>query len=170
MRRSTADDVLKEHCLCYEAFANIVEFIQYAARLPRDTAVLNRNVCSFLSSYQRLYGRENMIYKVHMLHHFGDFLNRVGAVPNAWALERKHKQTKVFADVSTRVGKGWDNGVLREVTIKHINNLEKGGRTCFGEETGLIAPKHVCTQDARRLAEQMPGATHFSTSKDGWHA
>ena len=156
--------------MCYEAFANIVEFIQYAGRLQRDTAVLDRHVCLFLRSYDRLYGRKNMIYKVHMLHHFGDFLNRVGAVPNAWALERKHKGTKVFADVSTRVGKGWDNGVLREVTIKHVNNLEKGGRTCFGQETGLITPKAVRAQDALKLAEQVPGASSFSTSKDPWHA
>ena len=35
--------------MCYEAFANIVEFIQYATRLPRDTAVLNRNV--FVSEF-----------------------------------------------------------------------------------------------------------------------
>ena len=156
--------------MCYEAFANIVEFIQYAARLPRDTAVLDRHVCLFLRSYDRLYGRKNMIYKVHMLHHFGDFINRVGAVPNAWALERKHKGTKVFADVSTVIGKGWDNGVLREVTIKHVNNLEQGGRTCFGQETGLIAPKAVRAKDALQLAAQVPGASSFYTSKDPWHA
>ena len=156
--------------MCYEAFANIVEFLQYAGRLQRDTAVLDRHVCLFLRSYDRLYGRKNMIYKVHMLHHFGDFLNRVGAVPNAWALERKHKGTKVFADVSTVVGKGWDNGVLREVTIKHVNNLEKGGRTCFGQETGLIAPKAVRAQDALQLAAQVPGASSFYTSKGPLHA
>ena len=141
--RSNSAQVL-QHCAVFEAHTLLVEEVLRASKYAARASKLRQAVGVILASYKNLFGPDTMTPKFHYLHHLPDFVEVWGqiALPSCWVLERKHKQTKRFANAmsigaaaSTR---SWDMHVLRGVTEQHLWTLDDPG--LFVSE-GLLAPR-----------------------------
>ena len=76
-----------------------------------------------------------------------------GPLPTCWVTERKHKCIKKFSNNLTNVTYSWDRNVLREVTLHHLNELQKDH---FGCESGLLDPVR-CSQRLTQSLQQAFG-------------
>ena len=73
-----------------------------------------------------------------VLIHLPGFMMKIkGPLPTCWVTERKHKCIKKFSNNLTNVNYSWDQSVLREVTLHHLNALQMDH---FGFEVGLLDP------------------------------
>eukprot|EP00971_Amphidinium_carterae_P229896 4562200-Amphidinium_carterae.1 len=96
---------------------------------------------SDLSEFKRIYGEDRMVPKFHYLLHMPHFLARWKCLPNCFALERKHKEPKRYAQGIANTSRQCEASVLREVTNKHISVLCAAESKHFLSESTLINPK-----------------------------
>ena len=99
---------------------------------------LEEAVLSHMRSYKHLFGTENMIPKFHMALHLIDQYRKHGKLPNCWALERKHKNVKKFANNVQNTKCDFEAYVLREVTVQHLGVLSMNDEAHFGTESCLV--------------------------------
>ena len=86
------------------------------------------------------------------------------ALPSCWVLERKHKNTKRFANAMTAgaaKSTEWDKYVLRDVTEQHLWYLSEPG--AFASD-GLVGPHKVGKQLAKALAAEFGCEGPFETA------
>jgi len=79
----------------------------------------------FLDAYVGVFDAATFLPKFHMPIHWPRVLAKFGLLPNVLALERKHKYIKRFADAISNTDRGYDTGVLREITAKSLYDLEQ---------------------------------------------
>lgn len=159
-----ADSEVAKHAPCFEALCRIVEKIQQASKCSIDTDSLQQLVSLYLQSFKALYTEEPMIIKFHYLHHHAPQIHRWcdKAFPNCFTLERKHKSVKRFADNNANCGDDssleWDRGLLRDITCRHLSNLENDVGQ-FKVEQGLQKPRKITAKLQGELTS-MFGAVH----------
>ena len=92
---------------------------------------MQKLVSMYLRAFKALYGEENMIINMHHFHHHAPQIGRWGKVayPSCFALERKHKGVKRYADNMTNCCKTgdtrWDRSVLRELRADRVLALQQ---------------------------------------------
>ena len=160
MAKATPDPDVAAHCHCFEALARVVEAILRVGRSADvDVANMQKLVSMYLQAFKALYGEENMIIKMHYLHHHAPQIGRWGKVayPNCFALERKHKGVKRYADNVTNCGNTedtrWDRSVLREITADHVHALQQDPLR-FDVSSGLDKARQAAQALRDRLAIQ----------------
>jgi len=117
------DWLTRAHAMCFLMLFNIVFLIEASSRVHVDASLLEASVDTYLRLYLSLYGSKSMIIKFHWLHHFPVFLRRWGRLPSCFALERKHRIPKRYANNIRNTSSSFDASCLREVTCHHLNIL-----------------------------------------------
>ena len=112
--------MLSLHVKVFSLLVEIINTIRATARKVVDPGALATKIDEYLGRYERLYGPESMVPKFHCMHHFPKFIARWGVLPNCWALERKHKAPKRFANEVRNTNSNWEAAVSREVTNRHL--------------------------------------------------
>jgi hypothetical protein len=78
----------------------------------------------FLEARAAAYPAASSIPQFHFMIHFPATLRKLGWVPNAMILERKHKSVKRYADALMNTSAGFDKSVLLEMPAKALHDLD----------------------------------------------
>ena len=79
-----------------------------------------------------------MTPKYHYAWHMADHLADIGFLPSCWCLERKHKHPKRFGTLTTNVSGEWHEGILRDVTARHLGIMGDLEADAFTSAPGLV--------------------------------
>ena len=150
VKEQSPNAALQRHAECFLLLCRVVELLQRTARVAVDPDVLEAAICAHMSAYKDLYGPDSMTPKFHSTMHFGDFLRRLGFLPNCFALERKHRTPKRHGNQIVNTSGAYEAGVLREVTSHHVHALCRP-RQHFETAAGLIDPH----PPSKRLAVEL---------------
>lgn len=137
--------------------ADCIGMINRSARYRINSAELKDAVDKYLTKYRLLYGASAMTPKFHSLHHFATFLQRWGHIPNCWALERKHKSPKQYANAVKNTAADWEGPLSREVTCNHLAAL---GSDRFNRKPSLVDARPAGRQTAAALAAALGCEAH----------
>ena len=93
--------------------------------MPRSDAAKAKfpdALLAYLRSFKNLYGTKPLVQKHHMALHLIE--QSAGTMPACYCLERKHKHVKRFANEVKNWKSDRTNGILREMTARHIAVLK----------------------------------------------
>ena len=100
---------------------------------------------AWMEAHIACYGNITWVFKHHQAGHLAKMWDHFGILPNCWAMERKHKESKrVCTDhLNTRA---YEQSIMEEITLDCIHHWQnfKG--------TGLIKPKEATKNDLSALA------------------
>ena len=128
---------------------------------------LREAIAAHLRSYKDLFGADAMAPKFHYAWHMSVHYQQLNCLPNCFALERKHKSPKRFANLVTNTAGNWNIGVLRDVTANHLHSLWEADAGCFGEDPGLLMPHEPRPQLRNALQRELgiPGAVIMTAAR-----
>ena len=164
--KKSGNEVVQQHASSFALMAKTIEMLQNGGRRTICPDILQQSVAAHLTSFTALFGTEAMTPKFHYCLHFVDFSRRFGFVPNCFALERKHKVPKRFANEVRNTNCAWEASVLREVSSHHIGALTVGGKAHFQAEVALVAG-HAASKKLNNSLQQEFGApgVQFSAAR-----
>ena len=154
---------LQQHALCFLLLARIVELILRSARVRVDPSDLRAALTEYMERFLNLFGKQSMIIKFHYAMHFPGYLERWGFVPGCFALERKHKVGKRFANEIRNTRSHWEASVLREVTNHHVFALCGGSH--FSVDASLVDAGPLRNAFAVMLQQQLGPFESAETAK-----
>jgi hypothetical protein len=150
---ATSSAELKEHAACMLLLVDVINMIQYSSRHTINCRQLRDTIDKYLTEYRRLYGANCMTPKFHSVLHYPTFLQRWGHIPNCWALERKHKSPKQYANSVKNTSCDWEGNLSREVTCRHLTALQYGNH--FQNRPSLIEGHPASRNVAAALAQAL---------------
>lgn len=131
---------VRRHASAFVLLVEVMELLLQSARPGRVAPdALGHAIQAHLQIFRELYGAAAMTPKFHYTLHFPSFLQRVGFLPNCFALERKHKMPKRFANSLTNTSSEYEPHILRELTAHHVHSLINDAHR-FGTGPCLIEP------------------------------
>jgi hypothetical protein len=136
----SAFDTVRAHGACFMLLVELLILIEKVGRGTTTPDALQHATSTYLAAYRNLYADENMTIKFHYCMHLPDFLRRWGFLPNCFALERKHRVPKRFANQVTNTECNWDACVLRELTNYRVHHLTGFGSSHFRIHAELVDP------------------------------
>ena len=131
-----------DHAVAFLALAKCMELCDATARRHVDPQHLRDCITEHAEHYKRLFGSQWIFKKNHYAFHLADQLEILFYLLNCWALERKHKTPKRFANQTQNLTAPFDVSVHREVTALHIQSLKLEPHH-FTERPRLINPHPI---------------------------
>eukprot|EP00971_Amphidinium_carterae_P339231 6476896-Amphidinium_carterae.1 len=125
----------------------VLELVEVSAKGVAETpgmaspVKLQHAVERYLQGFKDIYGEQWMVPKFHYMLHMPLFLQRWHCLPNCFALERKHKEPKRWAQDLANTSKNYEASVLRELTCKHISVLVAAESKHFHRTACLLDPR-----------------------------
>ena len=116
----------------------VVHLILRSARFKVAPATLQQAIGDYLRGFSQLFGQEVMVIKFHLLIHLPAHLKKYGFLPNCFVHERKHKESKTYANSNTNTASSWGRSLLRDVTCHHLSVLQDATR--FSSGVALLQP------------------------------
>ena len=159
---------VRMHADVFLRLALVVELIRRSARGTVPHGELRAAITNYVQGFHHIYGPENMIIKFHMAMHLPAFLQRFGILPNCFALERKHKWPKRFANELRNLNGNWDSYVLREITAKRVTDFKYLPHFGSVSSACLVEGGIPSTRFLAKLSEVMywdPASTTITSAK-----
>ena len=136
---AAASAALVRHAALYLQLVQIIELVWAAHKHDVDCTLLRLCIEKYMQRFKEMFGASSMTPKFHFMFHLPDLIERFGWAPNCFALERKHKVPKRFANQIFAVVSTFDHSVLRECTCHHLDQLQ-GDSKHFAACASLIKP------------------------------
>ena len=136
----------------------VVHLILRSARCKVTPVSLCGAIKDYLSGFRQLHGEEPMIIKFHLLLHLPAHLERYGFLPNCFVHERKHNESKRYANQKMNTDGDWEIGILRDVTCHHLRDLQEGSHFC--DDAALTQPYTPHAKVVAALVDQFGVATY----------
>ena len=151
-------DVAANACISMLALCDLVELVDATARISVRPADLEASVHRFLETFVVAFGSEWLTPKAHWLLHLPALLQRFGRLLNCFALERKHRVPKRYANELKNIARCADASLLKECICHHFAVVAE---STFYYDVSLIE-KRPASKKSRRTIWQL-----FSLDDDG---
>ena len=132
-----------------------VEMLQAISMRSLDVgdSALNAKTVDHHEAYQNAYGTDGWAWKNHAAYHLADMYKRHGKLPVCFTMERRHHVIRTYT-IHRTAQKGYEKGLIEEVTCDHLNSLDDDTHDPFMSE-GLLPPVSTAPRKLQRALRDL---------------